>query len=61
MPSHYEETPREQLEDLAGIVRSVIRRLEAAVGRCAYNYVLHTTPFGTSTSDAAPGQLSLAY
>jgi len=50
--SCYEETPREQLEDLAGIMRSVIRRLEAAVGRCAYNYILHTTPFGTSTSDA---------
>ncbi len=46
--SHYEETPREHLEDLAGIVRSVIRRLEAAVGRCAYNYVLHTTPFNTT-------------
>ena len=46
--SHYEETPREQIEDLAGIVRSVIQRLEAAVGRCAYNYVLHTTPFATT-------------
>ncbi len=45
---HYEETPREQIEDLAGILRSVIQRLEAAVGRCAYNYVLHTTPFGTT-------------
>ncbi|MGO9107789.1 MAG: galactose-1-phosphate uridylyltransferase [Thermoguttaceae bacterium] len=42
---HYEESPRGQLEDLASIVRSVIRRLEAAVGRCAYNYVLHTAPF----------------
>ena len=48
--SHYEETPREHLEDLAGIVRSVIRRLEAAVGRCAYNYALHTTPFDETTA-----------
>ncbi len=45
---HYEDTPREQLEDLAGVVRSVILRLEAVVGRCAYNYVLHTTPFDTT-------------
>ncbi len=43
--SHYEEIPAEQLQDLAGIVLSAIQRLEAAVGRCAYNYVLHTTPF----------------
>ena len=43
--SHFEETPPEQIEDLAGIVRSVIQRLEAAVGRCAYNYALHTSPF----------------
>ncbi len=27
---------------------SVIRRLETAVGRYAYNYVLHTTPFDTT-------------
>ena len=43
--SHYEETPREQLADFAGVVRAAIERLEAAVGRCAYNYALHTTPF----------------
>jgi UDPglucose--hexose-1-phosphate uridylyltransferase len=46
--SHYEDASREQVEDLASIVQSVIRRLEAAVGRCAYNYVLHTTPFDTN-------------
>ncbi len=48
--SHFEETPQEQLEDLASIVQSVIQRLEAAVGRCAYNYVLHTTPFDITAS-----------
>jgi UDPglucose--hexose-1-phosphate uridylyltransferase len=47
---HYEEIPRPHLEDLAAIVRSVIRRLEAAVGRCAYNYVLHTTPFAATAA-----------
>jgi UDPglucose--hexose-1-phosphate uridylyltransferase len=44
--SHFEETPAERLRDLANILRSVIRRLEAAVGRCAYNYLVHTSPFG---------------
>jgi len=46
--SHYEEASPEQLEDLAGVLRSVIRRLETAVGGCAYNYVLHTAPFATT-------------
>lgn len=46
--SQYELASREQLEDLAGIVRSVIQRLEAAVGRCAYNYVLHTAPLNAT-------------
>ena len=48
--SHYEDTPRGRLEDLASIVRSVIRRLEATVGRCAYNCILHTAPFDTIAS-----------
>ena len=57
MPAITRKRPRSSLQDLAGIVRSVIRRLEAAVGRCAYNYVLHTTPF----AQPRPGALSLAY
>jgi UDPglucose--hexose-1-phosphate uridylyltransferase len=41
----YEQTPQGQLEDLAGMLRSVFQRLQNAAGRCAYNYVLHTLPF----------------
>jgi UDPglucose--hexose-1-phosphate uridylyltransferase len=48
--SHFEDMPQEHLGDLASIVRSVIQRLEIAVGRCAYNYVVHTTPFDTTTA-----------
>ena len=33
------------LAELAAAVRSVIVRIEAAVGRPAYNYMLHTSPF----------------
>jgi len=43
--SHYEGATREQLEDLAGVLRSAIRRLETAAGGCAYNYFFHTAPF----------------
>ena len=46
--SHFEDVPANEIEDLAKIMREVIQRLEAAVGRCAYNYVLHTSPFDTA-------------
>ena len=48
----YEETPVQQLADLAGIMRSVIGRLEAAVGRCGYNYVVHTLPFHAASANS---------
>ena len=48
MPAIMKKRPAEHLDDLAGILRSAIQRLEAAVGRCAYNYVIHTTPFDTT-------------
>ncbi len=33
------------IEDLARVLRQVIARIESAVDRPAYNYVLHTAPF----------------
>ncbi len=48
--SHYEQIEETSLGDLAGILRELICRLEAAAGRCAYNYILHTAPLGTSAA-----------
>ena len=48
--SHYEQIEETSLGDLAGILRDVICRLEAAAGPCAYNYILHTVPFRTAAA-----------
>jgi UDPglucose--hexose-1-phosphate uridylyltransferase len=42
--------PRRTLRISLAWGRAVILRLEAVVGRCAYNYVLHTTPFDTTAA-----------
>jgi len=43
--SHYEDIQKSGVDDLARVVRQVIARIESAVDRPAYNYVLHTAPF----------------
>jgi UDPglucose--hexose-1-phosphate uridylyltransferase len=39
----YERLSNAELTDLAGVMRTVLRRLSAVAGDPAYNYVLHTT------------------
>ncbi|MCS7238315.1 MAG: galactose-1-phosphate uridylyltransferase [Thermoguttaceae bacterium] len=45
--SHFENIQPAGVEDLASILRTVILKLEAALDRPAYNYILHTAPFDT--------------
>lgn len=46
--SHYENIQRPAIEDLGGILKGVLGRLEAALDNPAYNFVLHTAPFDTA-------------
>lgn len=43
--SHFEETPREELGDLAGFLKATLQKLERALDRPSYNYLIHTAPF----------------
>lgn len=45
--SHFENIQPAGVEDLASILRTVIMKIEAALDRPAYNYILHTAPFDT--------------
>ena len=45
--SHYEEIDNGQVEKLSGMFRRVIIKVEAALDRPAYNYIIHTAPFDT--------------
>jgi UDPglucose--hexose-1-phosphate uridylyltransferase len=45
--SHYEYLQKSAADELAGVMRRVIAKIEAALDRPAYNYILHTAPFDT--------------
>jgi UDPglucose--hexose-1-phosphate uridylyltransferase len=46
--SHYERICQTEIEQLAGVVKRVLSRIELALDRRAYNYIMHTAPFDTS-------------
>lgn len=43
--SHYENIQKNGIEELARIMRRVMAKIEAALDRPAYNYIVHTGPF----------------
>ena len=45
--SHYEDTLPAEIDQLAGATKRVISKIELALDRPAYNYVMHTAPFDT--------------
>lgn len=42
---HYENIQKNEVEELARVMRQVIGKLETALDRPSYNYVIHTAPF----------------
>jgi UDPglucose--hexose-1-phosphate uridylyltransferase len=45
--SHYENIQKNAVEELSGMLRQVIGKIEAALDQPAYNYIIHTAPFDT--------------
>ena len=45
--SHFEKIDRTQIGQLAGVTKRVISKIELALDRRAYNYIMHTAPFDT--------------
>ncbi len=45
--SHYENIQKNGVEELAGVLRQVIAKIEVALDQPAYNYIIHTAPFDT--------------
>jgi UDPglucose--hexose-1-phosphate uridylyltransferase len=43
--SHYENIPKNALDDLGGTLRQVLSKLEKALDSPPYNYIIHTAPF----------------
>jgi UDPglucose--hexose-1-phosphate uridylyltransferase len=45
--SHYETLTRPAAEELARVLARVLSKIETALDRPAYNYIIHTAPFDT--------------
>ena len=43
----FREHPENEVEELSGVMRQVIVKIEAALDQPAYNYIIHTAPFDT--------------
>jgi UDPglucose--hexose-1-phosphate uridylyltransferase len=45
--SHYENIQKNEVEELGTLLKTILMKLEVALDRPAYNYVIHTSPFDT--------------
>ncbi len=55
--SHYENIQKNEVEELGTVLKTILLKLETALDKPAYNYIIHTSPFDTQTLAA----LSLAH
>lgn len=45
--SHYENIQKHGIEELARVMKQVMAKIETALDRPSYNYIIHTAPFDT--------------
>ena len=45
--SHYENIQKNEVEELGTLLKSILMKLEVALDRPAYNYIIHTSPLDT--------------
>lgn len=47
--SHYENIQKIEVDELATVLKTVLMKLEVALEKPAYNYIIHTSPFDTQS------------
>jgi UDPglucose--hexose-1-phosphate uridylyltransferase len=45
--SHYENIQKNEVEELGTLLKAILMKLEVALDRPAYNYIIHTSPLDT--------------
>jgi UDPglucose--hexose-1-phosphate uridylyltransferase len=45
--SHFENIQKIEVEELGTVLKTILLKLETALDRPAYNYIIHTSPFDT--------------
>lgn len=46
--SHYENIPRQSIEEMGTVLKKTLMKLEEALDHPAYNYIIHTAPFNAN-------------
>jgi UDPglucose--hexose-1-phosphate uridylyltransferase len=49
--SHFDQLSSQEVAELADVFRAVLVKLEATVKSSAYNYIIHTAPFDTTSAN----------
>ena len=47
--SHYENIQKTELDDLGTVLKTILMKLEIALDKPSYNYIIHTSPFDTQS------------
>jgi UDPglucose--hexose-1-phosphate uridylyltransferase len=47
--SHYENIHKIEVDELGTVLKTILLKLESALDKPAYNYIIHTAPFDTQT------------
>jgi UDPglucose--hexose-1-phosphate uridylyltransferase len=45
--SHYENIQKNELDDMGTVLKTILMKLEIALDKPSYNYIIHTSPFDT--------------
>jgi UDPglucose--hexose-1-phosphate uridylyltransferase len=47
--SHYENLQKNEIDELGTVMKTLLLKLESALDKPSYNYIIHTSPFDTQT------------
>jgi UDPglucose--hexose-1-phosphate uridylyltransferase len=47
--SHYENIQKNELDELGTVLKTILMKLEIALDKPSYNYIIHTSPFDTQS------------
>src|SRR5713226_2934263 len=47
--SHFENIQKNEVDELGTVLKTILLKLESALDRPAYNYIIHTSPFDTQS------------
>jgi UDPglucose--hexose-1-phosphate uridylyltransferase len=47
--SHFENIQKTEVDELGTVLKTILRKLETALDKPAYNYIIHTSPFDTQS------------